>query len=163
MLYTPLFWSLFIANLLTVASFGAFFLFPLFVTAHGGSEAEIGLTMGVFACASAVCRPWVAEMIDRYGRRRSYLVGGALMTILPLCYLPLQGNLTDFILPLLILRALHGIGLAICFTAVFTFVGNDLTLTCSCHFQCPFGRTNFFRFPLVMEIIVLALAQMVWC
>ncbi|MDF1580295.1 MAG: MFS transporter [Desulfuromonadales bacterium] len=124
MLYTPLYWSLFIANLLTVASFGAFFLLPLFVVAHGGSKGDVGLTMGIFACASAFCRPWIAEMIDRYGRRRSYLVGGALMTFLPLCYLPLDGNLVDFIVPLLILRALHGIGLAICFTAVFTFVAD---------------------------------------
>ena len=36
------------ANLFVVSSFGAFFLFPLFITSHGGSKADIGIIMGVF-------------------------------------------------------------------------------------------------------------------
>jgi MFS family permease len=121
-LYTPAFWALFFANLSTVASFGAFFLFPLFITEHGGGEGEIGMVMGVFALASALCRPWVAEMIDRLGRKKSYALGCLLMALLPLAYLPFQNGIAYP--PLLLLRAVHGVALAICFTAVFTYVAD---------------------------------------
>ncbi len=122
MLYTPAFAALFITNLMVVASFAGFFLFPLFISAHGGSESDIGLLMGSFALASAVCRPWVSEMIDRIGRKRSYTIGSLVMTLSPLCYLPLAGEIGEFFWPLLLLRVIHGIGIAICFTAIFTFI-----------------------------------------
>jgi MFS family permease len=124
MLYTPAFLAMFLANFCTVASFGVFFLFPLFISEHGGSEGDIGMIMGIFALASALCRPWVSEMIDRIGRKKSYLVGCLLMTLLPLCYLTYGGELQSFYLPLLLVRIVHGIGLAICFTAIFTFVAD---------------------------------------
>lgn len=121
-LYTPAFVALFLANLTLVASFAAFFLFPLFIIEHGGSDRDIGIIMGIFALASALCRPWVAEMIDRIGRKRSYSCGAMIMTLLPLLYLLLQGPLSDNYSLLLLLRVIHGIGLAICFTSVFTFI-----------------------------------------
>ncbi|MEJ2202350.1 MAG: MFS transporter [Desulfuromonadaceae bacterium] len=46
------------------------------------------------------------------------------MTLLPLCYLLYNGELHDFYWSLLLLRMIHGIGLAICFTAVFTFIAD---------------------------------------
>lgn len=122
MLYTPAFAALYIANLTVVASYAAFFLFPLFITENGGSQQDIGIIMGIFALASALCRPWVAEMVDRFGRKRSYTFGSILMTLLPLLHLPLAGPLSDYYLLLLLLRIVHGIGLAICFTAIFTFI-----------------------------------------
>lgn len=121
-LYTPAFAALFVANLALVASFAAFFLFPLFIIDRGGNDRDIGIIMGIFALASALCRPWVADMIDRIGRKRSYSIGSAIMTLLPLLYLLLRGPLEHYYAPLLLLRIVHGVGLAICFTAVFTFV-----------------------------------------
>ncbi len=121
-LYTPAFAALFLANLALVSSFAAFFLFPLFILERGGSDRDIGIIMGIFALASALCRPWVAEMIDRIGRKRSYSIGCAIMTLLPLLHLLLQGPLENYYAALLFLRILHGIGLAICFTAIFTFI-----------------------------------------
>jgi len=122
MLYTPAFATLYLANFSLVASFAAFFLFPLFITGHGGNQQDIGIIMGIFALASALCRPWIAEMVDRIGRKRSYTIGCTIMTLMPLLYLPLQGNLSDYYSVLMILRIVHGIGLAICFTAIFTFI-----------------------------------------
>lgn len=122
MLYTPAFFALFFANLAHVASFSSFFLFPLFITGHGGNNQDIGLIMGAFACASAFSRPWVASMIDRIGRKRSYTIGCIVMSLMPLLHLFFQGPLNDYYLPLLLVRIVHGIGLAICFTTVFTFV-----------------------------------------
>ncbi|MFO7983423.1 MAG: MFS transporter [Desulfuromonadales bacterium] len=124
MLYTRAFIALFIANFTTVASFTAFFLFPLFIIDHGGGQDDVGIIMGIFALASALCRPWISEMIDRFGRKRSYTLGCVIMTAMPLCYLPLSGHLDDFYAILLVIRILHGIGLAICFTSVFTFIAD---------------------------------------
>ena len=122
MLYTPAFAALYLANFFLVASFATFFLFPLFITGHGGNQQDIGIIMGIFALASAVCRPWISEMIDRIGRKRSYSIGCVIMTLMPFLYLQLQGGLSNYYLFLLSLRVIHGIGLAICFTAIFTFI-----------------------------------------
>jgi MFS family permease len=131
-LYTPSFFLISAANLFTVSSFAAFYLFPLFISSHGGSKADIGIAMGSFALASVVFRPWVSEMIDRLGRKRSYTLGSLLMTGMPLAYLSLDGQVGDFYALLLLFRVLHGAGLAICFTSVFTYVSDII----------PKGRLN---------------------
>lgn len=124
MLYTPAFLAMFTANLCTFSSFGAYYLLPLFITEHRGDEGDIGVVMGAFILASAVCRPWIATMIDRLGRKKSYLIGCLIMTVMPLFYLNFTGQLEDFYYPLLLVRIVHGVGLAICFTAIFTFVAD---------------------------------------
>jgi MFS family permease len=126
MLYTPAFWAMALANLCHTASFSAFFLLPLYILEHGGNQGDIGVVMGVFALASAISRPWVAEMIDRIGRKRSYTLGSILMVVSPFLYLGIHDPLGSAYLPFLLLRALHGIGLAICFTSVFTFMADIL-------------------------------------
>ena len=126
MLYTPAFWAMALANLCHTASFSAFFLLPLYILEHGGNQGDIGVVMGVFALASAASRPWVAEMIDRIGRKRSYTLGSIIMVVSPFLYLGIHDPLGSAYLPFLLLRALHGVGLAICFTAAFTFMADIL-------------------------------------
>ncbi len=123
-LYTRSFILMAMANFFNVSSFGTFFLFPLFVTRHGGSKVDIGLIMGTAALSSVLCRPWISEMIDRIGRKRSYGMGCIIMSLVSLCYLVFKGELTGFYLPLLLVRLLHGVGLAISFTAAFTYVAD---------------------------------------
>jgi MFS family permease len=113
-----------IANLFTVSSFGTFFLFPLFITHHGGSKSDIGIIMGALALSSVLCRPWISGMIDRIGRKKSYTIGCTIMSAVPLIYLLLQGDLSHFYLPLILIRILHGVGAAICFTAAFTYIAD---------------------------------------
>ena len=132
MLYSPSFIAMAFANLFTVSSFGTFFLFPLFITNHGGSKADIGIIMGVFALSSVLCRPWISDMIDRIGRKRSYTMGCMILSILPLIYLLFRGELSHFYLPLILVRIFHGVGLAICFTSVFTYIADIV----------PEGRLN---------------------
>jgi MFS family permease len=126
MLYTPAFWAMALANLCHTASFSAFFLLPLYILNHGGNQGDIGVIMGVFALASAIFRPWVAEMIDRIGRKRSYTLGSLLMVVAPLLYVFIQEPLGAGYPLFLLLRAVHGVGLAICFTAVFTYMADIL-------------------------------------
>ncbi len=124
MLYSRSFLTMALANLFIVSSFGSFFLFPLFITDHGGSKSDIGIIMGVFALSSVLCRPWISDMIDRIGRKRSYTLGCMFMAMFPLIYLLFRGDLSHFYLPLLLVRIFHGIGLAICFTAAFTYIAD---------------------------------------
>ena len=132
MIYSPSFITMAFSNLFTVSSFGTFFLFPLFITSYGGSKSDIGVIMGVFALSSVLCRPWISDMIDRIGRKRSYTIGCIIMSILPLIYLQFRGNLSHFYLFLILVRILHGVGLAICFTASFTYIADIV----------PEGRLN---------------------
>jgi len=124
MSYTRTFFIMASANLLCLASFGTFFLFPLFITAHGGDQVDIGIIMGAFALASVLCRPWISDMIDRIGRKRSYAAGSLIMTLLPLAYLLFKGDLDNFYLPLIVVRVIHGVGFAICITAAFTYIAD---------------------------------------
>ncbi|ABA89707.1 membrane protein, major facilitator superfamily [Syntrophotalea carbinolica DSM 2380] len=123
-LYSRAFWAMSLANFSTAASFGVFFLFPLFIEARGGSEADIGIIMGVFGLAATLCRPWVSGLVDRIGRRRSFTVGSLMMVGLPVGYMLLSGPLAGFYPGLMLLRILHGVGMALCFTAAFTFVAD---------------------------------------
>jgi MFS family permease len=113
-----------VANLLCLASFGTFFLFPLFIAARGGDQVDIGIIMGAFGLSSVLCRPWISDMIDRIGRKRSYAAGSLIMTIMPLVYLFFRGALDGFYLPLLLVRVVHGVGFAICITAAFTYIAD---------------------------------------
>jgi hypothetical protein len=45
-----------LANLFTMSSISTFFLFPLFITNHGGTKADIGIMMAAFTIASILCR-----------------------------------------------------------------------------------------------------------
>jgi MFS family permease len=132
MLYSRSFITMAFVNLFIVSSFGTFFLFPLFITSHGGSKSDIGIIMGVFALSSVLCRPWISHMIDRIGRKRSYTIGCMIMSILPLIYFLFRGELSHFYLPLILVRIFHGVGLAICFTAAFTYIADIV----------PEGRLN---------------------
>jgi MFS family permease len=124
MLYNPSFITMALSNLFTVSSFGTFFLFPLLIASYGGSKSDIGIIMGVFALSAVFCRPWISNMIDRIGRKRSYTIGCSIMSVLPLIYLLFRGNLSHFYLFLILVRIVHGVGLALCFTASFTYIAD---------------------------------------
>ena len=48
MLYSRSFLVMALANMFTMASISSFFLLPLFITHHGGTEADIGILMIAF-------------------------------------------------------------------------------------------------------------------
>jgi len=132
MLYTSAFLKMSFAHLFLSASFGTFYLLPLFIVGHGGSKVDTGILMGAFGLSSVLCRPWISNMIDRIGRKKSYTLGSIIMVTIPLAYLPFEGELRAFYLPLLLVRIVHGVGLAIIFTAAFTYISDIV----------PDGRLN---------------------
>ncbi len=124
MIYSRAFLIMALANFFTMSSISTFFLFPLFITRHGGTKADIGIMMAVFTIASIVARPWISEMIDRLGRKRCYTLACLVLSFLPLVYLLFKGNLSSFYIPLLLVRFIHGIGMALAFTAVLTYIAD---------------------------------------
>lgn len=157
MLYTRAFIQMAIANFFMVSSFGAFFLFPLFVTHHGGSKDDIGIVMGIFTLASVLSRPWISGMVDRFGRKRSYAIGCFILTTSPLFYLLFHGPLPEFYLPLLLVRIIHGIGLAIGFTAVFTYIADIIPEERLTEGISKFGITGLLGFavgPVIGETVI---------
>lgn len=112
------------ANFFILTSFASFFLFPIFIAEHGGNRIDIGILMGVFSLSAVLCRPYISEMIDKVGRKTSYTIGSLIMSMLPLLYLFFEGELASFYFPLFAVRIIHGVGLALCITAAFTYAAD---------------------------------------
>ena len=156
-MYTPSFVLMAAANLFTVSSFGCFFLFPLFITSHGGSKTDIGIVIGATALSSVLCRLWISEMIDRVGRKRSYGIGCIVTSLVSFSYLMFQGELAGFYLPLLLVRLLYGVGLAICFTSGFTYIADIVPINRLNEGIGMFGATALVGMgigPVIAEIII---------
>ncbi|MCP4755908.1 MAG: MFS transporter, partial [Proteobacteria bacterium] len=113
-----------IANFFVVASLSSFSLFPLFITAHNGRKADIGILMAALALSSVIARPWVSQMVDGFGRKKSYLLGTVILIVVPAVHILFQGNLADFFIPLFLVRVVHGLGVSFAFTASTTFVAD---------------------------------------
>ena len=123
-LYTPQFILVWIANFFVVSSMACFFLFPLFITNHEGNKSDIGILMAAMGVSAVIVRPWISQMIDSLGRKKSYIYGSAFLVGMPFFYLLLQGNLSDFFVSLFVIRIVHGLGLAMAFTASFAYVAD---------------------------------------
>ncbi len=105
-------------------SLSMFFLFPLFITQNGGNKSDIGILMGAMMLSSVFFRPWVSQMVDHIGRKRSYFLGTLVLMGAPLAHVFFQGRISDYYSILILLRIIHGIGIGIGFTASFTFVSD---------------------------------------
>jgi len=101
-----------------------FFLFPLFIMENGGSKSDIGIMMGAMMFSSVLFRPWVSQMVDTIGRKRSYFLGTLILIGVPLLHIPFKGDISGYYGLLLLLRVLHGIGIGIGFTAAYTFISD---------------------------------------
>jgi MFS family permease len=92
---------------------------PLYVILLGGQESDVGMVMGAFTLTSVVLRPYVGRGVDN-GRRKPFLLLGALIFVLASLFYNLAGNV-----PLVLLvRALHGVGIACFTTAAATYIAD---------------------------------------
>lgn len=113
--------------------------------------------MGLFAISAVLCRPWVSDMVDRIGRKRSYTVGCLIMSLTPLTYLFFKGDLSVFYFPLILIRLIHGIGLAICFTSVYTYIADIIPEDRLNEGMGMFGLTGLTGLaigPIIAEIVI---------
>ena len=124
MLYTGRFLAISLIGFFTTSNIGAFFLFPVFVADRGGTAADIGYIMGAFFLAAVLSRPLISAVINRLGRKPACAIANLLMIIASLSYLFFSGRLENFYLPLLVVRAVHGVSSGFAFTAGFTYVAD---------------------------------------
>jgi len=105
-----------VANFFFFLNFASFFLLPLYVKSLGGSEAMVGAVMGTGGMAALIVLPFIGLALDRFGRRRFFVVGTIAMTAAALGYLRV-----DTIGPALFaLRVVQGFSFAAAFTASTT-------------------------------------------
>lgn len=108
------------ANFFFFCNFSAFFLLPIYIKDLGGNEANIGFIMGSFGITSLGAIPFVAYLVDKYGRRRFMLLGYGVMFAASLCYLFISHLSPVFYL----LRFVQGVSFAFAFTSAGTFVSD---------------------------------------
>lgn len=123
-LYTPNFILMWCANFFTATCLGSFFLFPLFIKDLGGSKADIGILMGAVTISAILGRPWIAQAVDQFGRKKSYFIGTSSFVIIPFILLFIKGNISIAYPYIFAIRVLHGFGIALCFTSAFTLIAD---------------------------------------
>jgi MFS family permease len=75
------FWLVSTGQLLVFCGFFAFFQFPLYIKAVGGTELSVGIIMGVTSLAATFLLPWITAMSDRVERKGMMLAGIALVEL----------------------------------------------------------------------------------
>lgn len=92
---------------------------PIYLLRSGSKEGEIGFLVGIFSVSSLILRPFVGKALLSIPERNFMTAGALLYTLSCLAYL-----IAPPFWPLLIVRVLHGIGLAFFSTASFTLLAN---------------------------------------
>lgn len=92
---------------------------PSFVLDLHGSEADIGLVLGIFAFTALLSRPFAGRMVDQFGCKIVALAGCLVYAIAPLLYI-----FSTSVPVLLVVRMFHGLGISFFGTAGTTWVAN---------------------------------------
>ncbi len=118
--FTPPFWVANAVNLLCLTGASTFVILPLYLERQGLQRWEIGLVAASFSLVSVFARPWVGARLDRQGRRRYFVSGAAFLGLLALAWLAVPAGLAAMAL----LRGLQGLGMALYFTAIWTWIAD---------------------------------------
>ena len=106
-----------VSNFFFFASLNCFFLLPLYIRERGGTEAEIGLVMGVYSATAIFCQPVVGVWVDRVGRRPFMLLGAGLVAFSAAA---LSASASPVVFAFL--RVLQGMGFSTFFVANYTLI-----------------------------------------
>jgi len=106
-----------------ITSFGGVSLLvptlPFYVIEIGGTTADIGFVVAVFAAVSILIRPFAGRASDIYGSKLIMLVGGLVTLVSSALYLwPVEIPVFSAV------RAFHGIGLSILSTGAFAYMAD---------------------------------------
>jgi len=91
---------------------------PIFVVELGGDNFDVGLVMGSLGITSLGCLPFVAPLIDRYGRK-PFIMGGILLIGTTNGGFMLFDHYSH---SMIIVRLIQGVAFAACFNACATAV-----------------------------------------
>lgn len=119
-LWTKNFVLIMVINLITFFGFQMLTpTLPLYVEKLGGTQADAGLVIGIFALSAVLIRPVVGQGLDRYGRKGLFITGLGIFLISTLAY-----NWVPTVLFLLVLRFLQGFGWGALNTAAGTIASD---------------------------------------
>jgi MFS family permease len=121
-LITPVFLLITLSTFAYFLSIGAQIpILPRFVEGPlGGGNVAVGLVVGAFSITAIVLRPYAGRLSDQRGRRVLIVAGGTIVGVATLGIL-----LIESLLPMLLLRALTGIGEAFFYVGAASVI-NDL-------------------------------------
>ncbi len=92
---------------------------PIYLHRFGAKEGEIGFLIGIFSVSSLVFRPFVGRALLTIPER-NFMIAGTLIYIFScLAYL-----VAPPFWPLLVVRTIHGVGMALFATSSFTLLAN---------------------------------------
>ena len=93
-------------NLFVFLSFQMIFpTLPLYIKSLGGSDAVIGLVMGIFTAATLIARPTAGILLDRIGKKKVLLCGLGVFTVMVYLY-----GMVGSIALIILVRLGHGLG-----------------------------------------------------
>lgn len=99
---------------------------PIYLLKIGGNQRDVGYVMAAFTIAAMMIRPLAGWLVDCYGRKKVLMLGITLMVVVALLY---QSTAAAAVLPILLIRTLHGIGFGIVSTALGTMVADALPIS----------------------------------
>lgn len=103
-------------NLFVFLSFQMIFpTLPLYVKSLGGSDAVIGLVMGIFTAATLIARPTAGILLDRIGKKKVLLCGLGVFTVMVYLY-----GMVSSIALIILVRLGHGLGWGLAGTSTAT-------------------------------------------
>jgi MFS family permease len=124
-LFTRHFLLLITAQFLQSLGYSSMVLLPLYLEFLGANRAEIGAVMGASAIGGLALRPVIAWSLDRVGRKKTLVVGTAVLAV-SVGALGLVESLGG---SLIAIRAVIGVGIAALFTGYFTFASDIIPAT----------------------------------
>lgn len=159
-LFTKAYLMIAASNLLMLTGFGIFLVFPLFILHIGGNKTDIGILMGIMPLSAVLCRPVISVQVDRIGRKKSYLTGCIIMTVVSFSYQFFDRNIDTVFWIHFLLRFVHGIGFAFCIVASYTLVTDLIPVSRFNEGFGLFGVTGLFGIaagPVLAEWVILHL------
>ncbi len=93
-----------------------FYLYPLFLEAHGASKTKIGIVMGLFPAGTVLSRPLMGWLVEKLGEKKVLLGGLFLIFVAGFLYIAAK----KINLFLYAVRTLHGVGFSAFIASSFT-------------------------------------------
>ncbi|MDD5168367.1 MAG: MFS transporter [Syntrophales bacterium] len=94
---------------------------PLYLLMLGGTQRDVGYVMGTYTLGAMLMRIIAGWLVDRYDRKRTLIIGIALMLAVTLLY-----NLVSDVPLITVIRALHGLTYGLVGTVIGTMVVDSL-------------------------------------
>jgi MFS family permease len=125
---------------------------PQFVQSIGGTTSQIGIVIAIFTLISVVVRPSMAKTADTFGRKKILILGAGVSMVMFFLY-----SRVGSVVPLYLLRAIHGIAHASCLGVSFAYVADMAPINRRGEVMGVFGVANVFGmavFPAIGSVII---------